>query len=191
MAQRQSKKQKEENREWKTGQKCEIYDQLKKGWVKGEVVEVFKDEEGEWVKVKYGRITKELPPDSPEIRVSQKKKKMDSVQGWKVGNQCELYNRAMRQWVEGEIITIFTNQMGDWLRVQSGQRIHDVLSADVEHDVKPRGASSMNLSVEDIQTIKNIATKHRSIAPILNRIFAKSDQFVSSETIKSYVVAVK
>ena len=207
MAQRQLKKQKEDITEWKKGQKCEIYDhakkqwkigvkceiydQLKKQWVQGEIVAVLKDDDPHWVDVKYGRKRKQLHPDSPIIRGLQKKKKLESVQGWKVGNQCEVYNREMRQWIDGEIIHIFTNQMGDWLRVQSGERIHDVLSDDIKRDLKLRGSSIMEMSVEDIQTMKNIATKHRSIAPILNRIFAKSDLFVSTKTITSYVIGVK
>ena len=42
-------------KKWISGQKVEIYDQVKKKWVKGEIIEIFTDHEGRWVKVKYGR----------------------------------------------------------------------------------------------------------------------------------------
>ena len=178
--------------EWRGGDKCEIYDRRKKRWVQCEVVEVFKDDDSDWVvDVKNGKRRYQVAPDSPEIRHLQTKKQTDSVHGWKVGNQCELYSRVKRQWTDGEVISIYTEEMGRWLRVQCGQRIHEVASDDVEHDLKPRGASSMNLSIDDIQTIKNIAVKHRFIAPVLQRIFAKSEQFVSHETVNSYVIDCK
>ena len=31
------------------------------------------------------------------------------------------------KWIEGEIINIFTDEMGKWMRVQTGKRIRDVL----------------------------------------------------------------
>ena len=188
MAQRKHKKSKGPVRIWETGHKCEVYDLETKKWVKGEVIEVFKDEEGEWVNVKYGRNTKQVPPDSSKIRNLQKNNQTDSIQGWKVGNQCELYSRAKGQWTDGAIINIYSNEMGNWLRVQYGQQIQDVLSKYVTRDLKPRGATSLNVSIEDIQTFKSIAVKHRSTAPFLQRIFANSEQFVSNDTVQSYVV---
>ena len=190
MAQRQSKNQNDEVPEWIKGQKCEVYDHAKKRWVKGEVIDVFKDNDGEWVNIKFGRNTKQLQPDSSEIRGLQRKR-LDSVHGWKVGNRCEWYNRARQQWVDGDIINIFSNELGDWLRVRCGQRIHDVLGDDVEHDLKPRGSTIMKMSVDDLQTIKHIATKHRVISPTLHRIFGKSKQFLSDEATKSYVLCSK
>ena len=185
------KRAQEVSRDWKAGQKCEIYDHAKKQWVKCEVVQVFKDGDGEWVKVQYqhyGRKrTVEITSDDPDIRELQKNKQTDSVHGWKVGNHCERYNRVERRWVEGEVINVMSDETGSWLRVQCGQRIYDVFGEDVERDLKPRGASSMHIPIEDIQTFKSIAVKHRSIAPFLHRIFAKTKQFVSHETVKSYV----
>ena len=55
-------------KKWISGQKVEIYDQLKKKWVKGEIIEIFTDHEGRWVKVKYGRTIKEMPPNDPYLR---------------------------------------------------------------------------------------------------------------------------
>ena len=188
MAQRGVKKLKESARIWKAGQKCEVYDHETKQWIKGEVVEVFKDEDGEWIDVKRGRRRYQVLRDSSRIRNLQKGDQSNSIQGWKVGNQCELYSRAKGQWTDGAIINIYSNEMGNWLRVQYGQQIQDVLSKYVTRDLKPRGATSLNVSVEDIQTFKSIAVKHRSTAPFLQRIFANSEQFVSNDTVQSYVV---
>ena len=189
MAHKQQKKRTNGIPKWEEGHTCEIYDQFKKRWIKGEVVEVFKDDDGDLVvDVKCGKRRYQLPPDSPQIRNLQQKKETDSVHGWKVGNQCELYSRVQGQWTDGSIINIYSNQMGNWLRVQYGQQIQDVLSKYVTHDLKPRGASTLNVSIEDIQTFKSIAVKHRSTAPFLQRIFANSEQFVSNDTVQSYVV---
>jgi len=57
------------HRQWQCGQKCEIFSRSQNQWVEGEVVDVFTDEEGEWVKVKYGRNTKEVPPNHEDIRL--------------------------------------------------------------------------------------------------------------------------
>ena len=65
MAQKQDNAQR---KKWKPGQKCEIYSRSQKNWVKGEIIEIFTDDEGEWVRVKYGRNTKEMPPNDQHLR---------------------------------------------------------------------------------------------------------------------------
>ena len=138
----------EQRIEWKAGQKCEIYREFKKDWIEGEVIDIFKDEEGEWVKVRFGRNTTEIPPDSQDIRIPSDEPprehhandkdietKSDDIPmktqpKWETGSKCQMYCVETMKWIDGEIITVFTDEMGEWLRVQSGQRIYDVLNRD-------------------------------------------------------------
>ena len=192
MAQKQSKKQSKEVPEWAKGQQCEVYDHAKQQWVKGEVIDMFKDEDGDWIEVKYGRRRCQVPPNSSEIRDLQKKHlQLDVVDGWKVGNHCEWYNRSKQQWIDGEIVDLFSNDLGIWVRVRCGQHIYDILGDDVEHYLKPRDTSIMNVSGDDIRTMKQFATKYHVIAPTLHHIFGKSKQFLSDESIQSYILYLK
>ena len=186
MAQQQMKKLKDSSRDWKAGQKCEIYDHKTKQWVEGEVVEVFKDEEGEWVDVKYGRTRKQLPPDSEELRDLNKNNESQLLAAWEVGAQCELFSRLDGKWIEGEIIHIFSDSVGEWIRVQSGQHVREVFQNEVEHDVRPRGTCDVRVSIDDIKKIKNMTAKFPPMALVLNRIFAKSYQFAKDDTTKTY-----
>ena len=54
--------------EWKIGSLCELYNQSDREWIEGEVIDIFTDDEGQWVKVKYGRNTKEMPPNDKHLR---------------------------------------------------------------------------------------------------------------------------
>ena len=94
------------------------------------MIDVFKDEEGDWVKVRYGRTIKEVPPDSPDIRIPSDNASVQPPDEWQIGSQCQLYSVEAMRWIDGEIITTFSDEHGDWLRVQCGQRIRDVLRHD-------------------------------------------------------------
>ena len=145
MAQQLAEKHKSE---WKTDQKCEIYSDLGQKWMEAKVIDVFKDDEGEWIKVQYGRIYQDIPSDSPNIRVIadnapieqlvkdqdvQKPSNDTPLKGqskWETGALCQMYCVETMKWIDGEIINIFTDEMGEWLRLQCGQRIYDVLNRD-------------------------------------------------------------
>ena len=122
--------QQSESTVWVTGTKCEIYNEFQKQWIKGEVVDVFKDDEGEWVKVKSGRKYEDVPPDSPNIRTPSDAVSTVQSDEWNVGSQCQLYSQEAMRWIDGEIINMFSDEFGEWMRIQSGQRVRDVLRDD-------------------------------------------------------------
>ena len=122
--------QQTESIKWITGSKCEIYNEFQKQWIKGEVVDVFKDDEGEWVKIRFGRNTTELPIDSPNIRPPSDDVFTGQSDEWNVGSQCQLYSQEAMRWIDGEIINMFSDEFGEWMRIQSGQRVRDVLRDD-------------------------------------------------------------
>ena len=191
MAQRQTKRTNELSRDWKAGQKCEVYDHKTKQWVEGEVIEMFKDEDGEWVTLKYGGRRSQLPPDSPELRDLSGNNESQLLETWEVGAQCELYSKMERKWVEGEIVRIYSDALGEWMRVECGQRVRDVFQDDVERDIRPRGTCDVRVSIDDIKKIKNMTAKYPTMALVLNRIFAKSYQFAKDDNTNSYFTTFK
>ena len=116
---------------WSAGSKCEIYNEFQRQWIEGEVVDVFNDEEGKWVKVRYGRKYEDVHPNSKNIRIpsdDHSDAPTEPSNEWDIGSKCQLYSQEAMRWVDGEIINIFSDEMGsEWMRVQCGQRIRDVL----------------------------------------------------------------
>ena len=181
-----SRKQKLHHNKWNLGQKCEIYIQWQQKWVKGKVIDIFKDGEGEWVEVQFGRTKKQFPMDSAEIR-KYSDETVYRLDKWKKGAQCELFSRVKGKWVEAQIINIFSDEEGDWLRVQHEQRVRDVFGSHIDHDIRARGAISPTISIEDQRELKHIEAKNRKIAPFLQRIFTEKDRFQLNDSSKSLV----
>ena len=119
---------------WSAGSKCEIYNEFQRQWIEGEVVDGFNDEEGEWIKVKTEQIRMEIPSDFQNIRIPSDDHgdaPTEPSDEWDIGSKCQLYSQEAMKWVDGEIINIFSDEMGsEWMRVQCGQRICDVLRDD-------------------------------------------------------------
>mgnify|MGYP001498286315 CR=1 FL=1 len=49
---------------------------------------------------------------------------------WKLGSRCDLFVRSEMKWATGEVIGLFTDEQGEWVKVRCGQRVHDVLAHD-------------------------------------------------------------
>ena len=175
---------------WKKGQKCEIYciSQKQPQWVKAEVIGVFEDEEGDWVKVKYGKTRMEVLSDSENIRILSEEKGQDD-HGWNVGSQCELYSRDTGKWMEGEVINLFNDELGRYLRVQYGPRVQDVNIKHVSHDLRARGTSHLAVTLDEFKKLKAATTKN-AIQKVLKRIFANSEKFVFDDGGSSLVLYV-
>ena len=165
---------------WEKGQKCEIHCLYNKQpqWVKGEVIGIFDDDDGKWVKVKYGNKRTEVLCDSEDIRILSEEKEQDD-HGWNIGSQCELYSRDTGKWMEGEVINLFNDDLGRYLRVQYGQnhRVQDVHAKHVAHDLRARGTSHLAVTLDEFKKLKDATTK-TAIEKVLKRIFANSEKFV-------------
>ena len=46
---------------------------------------------------------------------------------WRVGSLCQIFILENTEWIDGEIVHAFSDEIGEWIRVQYGQRIRDVL----------------------------------------------------------------
>lgn len=104
---------------WTVGQKCEIYSKMQRKWIRCEVIEVFKDDEGEWVKVRFGRTTVEIPLESSDIRTIANERKMELSNDWKKGAQCEVFSHRRGEWIEGRVINMYTDEMGEWYTIRN------------------------------------------------------------------------
>ena len=157
---------------WNRGQKCEIYIKLQRKWIEGEVVNVFDDDEGEWIKVKYGRNYKDVHPDSSDIRSLTKDEPSEQDNEWKTGALCEVYSHEEREWIDGEIINTFTDAVGEWLRVQYGQRIRDVMSDDPLF--RARGTQNIAVSEDVLKTLRKIVQKQPDLMPVFQGVLNQS-----------------
>ena len=184
MAQAEPPKQ---HNQWTPGQKCEYFSKLQKQWIEAKVIDVFKDDEGDWVKVRYGRNITEVPPDSNDIRVPSQSNLTEQSSEWKTGTLCEVYSHDARQWIEGEIINTFTDELGDCLRVQYGQRIRDVMTDDPLF--RPRGTRNIAVSEDALKMLRKLALKHSDLMPIFEGILSESGDSGSNLT-KSYSLSL-
>ena len=182
---------KENTQNWQKGQKCEIYCHYNKQLqcVKGEVTGIFDDEDGQWVRVKYGNKKRvQVLSDSEDIRVLSEEKEPDD-HGWNIGSQCELYSRDTGKWTEGEVINLFNDELGRYLRVQYGPRVQDVNIKHVSHDLRARGTSHLAVTLDEFKKLKAATTKN-AIQKVLKRIFASSEKFVFDDGGSSLVLYV-
>ena len=45
---------------------------------------------------------------------------------WKIGQKCEFYARLQQLWVKAEVIDIFKDKEGQWVKVRYGRNYTDV-----------------------------------------------------------------
>ena len=107
---------------------------------------------------------------------------------WKLGAPCSLFNRDDRKWTEGAIIGSFSNEHGEWVKVQCGQRVHDVLTDDP--DLKVQDQNTMVILADNIKELQVAAFERPDIAPIVQRVIASSPQLQSAlnDATKSCVI---
>ena len=153
---------------WTVGQKCEIYLKHQRKWIEGEITDIFNDTEGEWIKVRYGRKYEDVKPDSPNIRPLTEDNSSEQQQQWKTGTLCEVYSHEEREWIDGEIINTFTDSAGEWLRVQYGKRIRDVMSDDPW--LRARSSKTIVVPQDVVKTLRKIIQKQPDLMPIFEGI---------------------
>ena len=57
-----------DNAEWKSGTKCDLYDRNIRKWVEAEVVGSFNDDQGVWIKVRCGQKDHNVLSGDPDLR---------------------------------------------------------------------------------------------------------------------------
>ena len=99
--------------------------------------------------------------------MAQQPPKGQSVK-WKPGSKCDLFDREQKKWKEVEIIGLFSDDHGEWVKVRCGQEIRDVLG--IDPDLRARAL----ITSDQMKELQNAAVQIPNIAPILERAFPSS-----------------
>ena len=93
---------------------------------------------------------------------------------WKLGASCSLFVRKDRKWNEGNIVGTFSDKNGDWVKVQCGSEIHDVLSDDP--DLRLLDENDAVISNQKIKELQSVARQRPDIEPIIEQHIAISNE---------------
>ena len=99
--------------------------------------------------------------------MAQQSLKVDAVK-WKPGTKCDLYDRSTRKWVEVEIINLFSDEKGEWIKVRCGQKDRNVIQGDP--DLRQRAV----IPGHELKQLQEAAAQMPNIAPILQRVLPSS-----------------
>ena len=103
-----------------------IYSRSKNKWLEGKVTQIDGEGVDEWLVVKYGQNNKKIkriqrncadikpiPPDHPSFFVK--------------GSFCSILSPELSIWCDGEVIDIFHDEQGEWLKVKYNENGTDVV----------------------------------------------------------------
>lgn len=68
----------------------------------------------------------EVPWLLPEVQIMAPQSRQEAMTKWSVGSTCNVYCEDEHQWIQGEILHIFTHRNEQWLRVGYGPHVKDV-----------------------------------------------------------------
>ena len=87
---------------------------------------------------------------------------------WKTGTKCDLFNRDTFKWEQGQVIGSFSDEKGEWIKVQCGQKEREVLAGDP--DLRVRKV----IQSEQLLKLERAAVQIPNIKPILDDILPSS-----------------
>ena len=93
---------------------------------------------------------------------------------WKLGAICSLFNREDRKWNEGNIVGTFSDEKGEWVKVQCGPEIHDVLTDDP--DLRLLDDDDAVISNQKIKELQSVARQRPDIESIIEQHIAISNE---------------
>ena len=74
---------------------------------------------------------------------------------WKPGALCQYFDEKERRWADGEVIGLFSDGKGDWIKVRCGQTVHDVLCD--APTVRPRASDMVTISMDKMKELQAAA----------------------------------
>ena len=77
----------------------------------------------------------------------------DQAVKWKPGALCEVFDREQRKWNEGEVISSFSDDRGEWVKVRCGQSVHELLCDDPY--LRVSSSDNMLISVVKMKTLQS------------------------------------
>ena len=72
------------------------------------------------------------------------------------------------KWATGEVIGLFTDEQGEWVKVRCGQRVHDVLAHDP--DLRVGASDNMLIPADKIKELREAAMESPDIAKLLQTV---------------------
>jgi len=111
--------------EWAVGSYLKIYSRSADTWYDGKVTEVISSKltngrrgskSDEWLVVKYKNFkkTKRIQRNCQDIKPMPE----SSVLSLRAGSQCKIYSKRFSIWLQGEVLRVFTDAEGEWLRIK-------------------------------------------------------------------------
>ena len=97
---------------------------------------------------------------------------------WKLGSVCSLFNRKDRKWNKGRIVGSFSDEKGDWVKVQCDSEIHDVLTDDP--DLRLMDDDDAVISNQKIKELQSVARQRPDIAPIIEQTIIDFNELQSA-----------
>eukprot|EP01084_Bolivina_argentea_P219451 372199_1 len=102
------------NREtWKINTWLLIFSRSKDEWFPGKIEQVIDN----WFVVKYGKTTKKIQRNSNNLQPFP----LNHRSLWKIGSKCKIYSPKIHLWCNGEIIDIYYDSEGEWLKIKYNQ----------------------------------------------------------------------
>ena len=74
---------------------------------------------------------------------------------WKPGSFCDFFDRNLWKWIDGEIISAYSDAKGEWVKVRCGDTVHEVVASDP--DLRARERDTVTLSVKKMKLIQAAA----------------------------------
>ena len=154
MAQRQENVEEEI---WKSGQICKVYHHSRQRWVDGKVIDVFEDNGEEYVKVQFGKRTRDIPPNHPELRPIETEQKIADPNREKavISREAKVESTVDELWAKISLIKPLMKEIiaksHDLKKEEMREELtwYNVMQC-VRHELYPAMAISLSQAVEEL-----------------------------------------
>ena len=106
-------------------------------------------------------------PQLETLNMAQQQLKGQSVK-WKQGQKCEIYSRLQRRWIEGEVIDIFEDEEGEWVKVKYERTIKEIPPNDP--DIRPIESKK---EIKDPNRERAIVSREAKVTSTVDELIAK------------------
>ena len=100
---------------------------------------------------------------------------------WEIGQECDIYCRAERRWVDGQILDIFQDEEGEWVKVKYGRKTNHIQPDDP--DIRSKATGKM---MENPNRQKAIVSREAKVTSAVTELMSKIQPFVHEVIAKSH-----
>eukprot|EP01084_Bolivina_argentea_P077222 140014_1 len=136
---------------WQIGSYCCIYSRSKNKWFDGQIKAIVGEKDKEWLHVKYGELnhfnrSKKMQRNCSDIKPIANNHPLLI----KKHSKCKIYSKDINEWYIAEVIQIFVDDEGEWLKVKysaSDNKVHIVEIQRFSKDIKLIDESNSNIPI--------------------------------------------